>query len=711
MPSVGMRRSTRVFVPKLVAKDSDEVRNLRSTKQFSLHSVGDRILVMANTLDNTFGREVLLEMGNAALENNGGEDKRVDIVYTRKRRKLSSGNMFVSLAQSQFVNKKRMFGKKYFRKRWRNVAVSLVGKLVWEEKGYLDIVREISWGTTSILHVVVDSGCRSNGFRFTDFLVLVLSYMRKSRLRLSQLVAFMCSEPICQVFSQHGLHFFPPKGSFSRISSKRDVVSPGVCQIFAAKKFMPLFSVNFSAMPSWFMGVHVGILLRCLFPLNGPMMHLMGLAKTCHGVTDDEISLSCVSTEIVSCGGDVIGSEGLSVKKRKVEFVVRGSDSPGRGSFSRPNVNFRNIPKRRSSTRSRKARIPTSMRWHCDTLQDNLGKIIRSNNKRSGAVGSDSFEIENRLTSTSPLIPNHNQTIPVQSNPCSNLRDLRFTLDELSQNIDSASCSANVLVFESDKCYREEGVSVTLELSSSNEWCIMVYRQGSTRYTLKAEEMRPSIINRFTHAIIWTGANGWKLEFPDRRDWMVFKEIFNECRNRNYEVPSPRAIPVPGVYEVPSYDDIEFGHFVRPNDYIKSFNDELSRTLEKMTPIYDMDSDDVELLQNLSNGLCDGEHRAPEYQLSVRNFEFMIDVFEKGCYYSPSGTYEESTAVDVCQNLGSRDLVVAVHQHWLSKRKQKPLLRVFQLYPPPKRAQSMQEPTTRRKRSSIKQAHQYGKGK
>ncbi|KAF6148013.1 hypothetical protein GIB67_024188 [Kingdonia uniflora] len=680
MPSVGMRRSTRVFVPKLVAKDSDEARNLRSTKQFFSP---DRIL------DNT--RKVhLLEM----------EDKRIDIVYTRKRRKLLSGNMFVSsssLAQSQFVNKERMFGKKYFRKRWRNV-----------ELGYLDMVREISWGTTSILHVLVDT---SNGFRFTDFLVSVLSYMRKSRLRLSQLVAFMCSEPICQVFSQHGLHFFPPKGPFSRISSKRDVVSPGVCQIFAAKKFMPLFSVNFSAMPSWFMGVHVGILLRCLFPLNGPMMHLMGLAKTCHGVTDDEISLSCVPTEIVSCGGDVIGSDGLSVKKRKVEFVVRGSDSPGRGSFSRPNVNFRNIRKRRSSMRSRKARIPTSMRWHCGTLQDNLGKIIRSNNERSSAIGSDSFEIENRLTSSSPLIPNHSQTIPVQKNLCSNLRDLRFTLDELSQNIDSASCSANVLVFESDKCYREEGATVTLELSSSNEWCIMVYRQGSTRYTLKAEEMRPSIINRFTHAIIWTGANGWKLEFPDRRDWMVFKEIFNECRSRNYEVPSPRAIPVPGVYEVPSYDDIEFGHFVRPNDYIKSFNDELSRTLEKMTPIYDMDSDDVELLQNLSNGLCDGEHRAPEYQLSVRNFEFMIDVFEKGCYYSPSGTYEESTAVDVCQNLGSRDVVVAVHQHWLSKRKQKPLLRVFQLYPPPKKAQSMQEPTTRRKRSRIKQAHQYGKGK
>ncbi|KAK8638844.1 hypothetical protein V6N13_137253 [Hibiscus sabdariffa] len=86
-------------------------------------------------------------------------------------------------------------------------------------------------------------------------------------------------------------------------------------------------------------------------------------------------------------------------------------------------------------------------------------------------------------------------------------------------NVDSSRCSANILVIEPDICDKEKGAIVTLELSTSREWLLVVKKDGSTKYACKADrDISPSSCNRFTHAIIWTGDDDWKLEFVNGQD-------------------------------------------------------------------------------------------------------------------------------------------------------------------------------------------------
>ncbi|GAB2248659.1 hypothetical protein Droror1_Dr00008541, partial [Drosera rotundifolia] len=38
----------------------------------------------------------------------------------------------------------------------------------------------------------------------------------------------------------------------------------------------------------------------------------------------------------------------------------------------------------------------------------------------------------------------------------------------------------------------------------------------------------PGSVNRFTHAMMWKGGKKWALEFPDRSQWALFKEMHEE---------------------------------------------------------------------------------------------------------------------------------------------------------------------------------------
>ncbi|GMP22344.1 hypothetical protein CsSME_00000402 [Camellia sinensis var. sinensis] len=193
--------------------------------------------------------------------------------------------------------------------------------------------------------------------------------------------------------------------------------------------------------------------------------------------------------------------------------------------------------------------------------------------------------------------------------------------------------------------------------------------------------MRPCSCNRVTNDIIWTeDNNNWKLEFPDRRDWLIFKELYKECSNRNVQVPSGNIIPVPGVYEVSGYADSSNVDFRRPISYISVKDDELSRALAKRTANYDMDSDDEEWLRTLNNESFAAGNEQWEH-ISEEIFELIIDAFEKAFYCSPDDYSDEKAAVDLCLDLERKEVVEAVYNYWLKKRKQKrsALIRVFQV--------------------------------
>ncbi|CAA6673588.1 unnamed protein product [Spirodela intermedia] len=295
-------------------------------------------------------------------------------------------------------------------------------------------------------------------------------------------------------------------------------------------------------------------------------------------------------------------------------------------------------------------------------------------------------------------------------NSIKRMKEPKTAFAEAKQNVDGLSCSTNILVIEADRCWREDGAKVVLELSSSSEWCIVVKLGDSTRFMHKAQEMKPSSSNRFTHATIWTGENGWKLEFYDKNDWNVFKELHKECIERNLQGIPTRIVPVPGVREVPGYEESCPSHFARPDSYIHVENDEVDRVLMSESASYDMDSGDEEWLERLNTSLSCGDVDRSSL-ISKDDFEKIISAFEKAAYSHPDDVSDQGAAAALCSQFGNLRTVGDVYDYWMKKRRQKhsALIRVFQGQPPRKR-QPTQKPLLRKKRSFKRQGSHAGRG-
>ncbi|KAI3807636.1 hypothetical protein L1987_23568 [Smallanthus sonchifolius] len=316
------------------------------------------------------------------------------------------------------------------------------------------------------------------------------------------------------------------------------------------------------------------------------------------------------------------------------------------------------------------------------------------------------------LNSGGGLVQDGVPFFPIKSNP-ENSKSIRRASfkepKESTQYIDSASCNASILVIESDRCRREKGAVITLEMSGPNNWFLVVKRDGVERFQVEARNvMRPCFCNRATHALIWAGGDeSWKLEFPNRQDWFIFKELYRECSERTVQVQSSLAsiIPVPQVNEVSGYADEEYVPFKMPDLYIRSRGDEVSRILEKSDPVYEMDYDDDEWL----NKYNDGHHS----WVNEDTFEKIIDAFERGIYCSPEDYSDVTKAVDRCLMLASKDVLEAVYGYWMAKRKKKhsALVQVFELYKPKNNEQLNLKAVLRKKRSFRQRGTQAGRGK
>ncbi|KAF8395361.1 hypothetical protein HHK36_019307 [Tetracentron sinense] len=755
MPSVGMRRSTRVFA-KTVVKDAVGARVLRSGRRLwsesgdgklirgvdgdewflLLNNSGDSVEVprcKSNGWSEEF-RELKVDImdvdGEIELQEesvnrgNGVFDSSVDrmygVVYHRKRTRFSLQKF--DLSENRGL-KDRMYGIPFVRKQRRkkqrmgsSVVESFSRTGLAESRKELQVpaenwALEVRFRESKAMLAVVIEYCSSSSCQFTRFLNSVLSFMMRARVSLPELSAFMCSDPITHVFASHGIHFLP---DLPCINNWQNGSSPsGICQIFGARRFTPLFSLNFSAVPLSFMYLHSSMFLRSMYILDVPTTSSMGSHQQLQRLTDSEKRLSCILTDIDISGSRHMSSGNTYGKRKVVDLVVGDPNLAAQSELCRHNSNSRDVRKR-SSMRSGRVKSPSPVDLH----------------KSSGAITSDFISSRDNCISFSSPVSNHEHKKPVQKSSTKNIRELKSTLVEWRQNMDSLCCSANILVIESDKCHREEGANVMLEYSASKQWFLSVKTEGSMRYFHKAHDvLRPCTANRFTHAIVWTGGNGWKLEFSDRRDWLIFKELYRECCDRNVRATAVRIIPVPGVHEVSGYGDSICVPFARPDSYITVNGDEVSRAMTKMTANYDIDYEDEKWLNQLNNEF--NAENGILKQLSVEIFELMVDVFEKAFYCNPDDVSDEKTATNLCLNLGTRDVVVAVYNYWLKKREQKhlPLVRVFQLLlwavyngfvlvwlwslcHPPRRAHLIQKPFLRKRRSlKRRQASQFGKGK
>lgn len=718
MPSVGMRRTTRVFG---VVKGLDGARVLRSGRRLwressegkirrgndgdewyklmdnfggglnseenGWHEVGSKrgvVVDAAKTGGKTAMPKSRKKTAPIDCNDHSSVDKRFGAVYSRKRRKLDAKNSDFSENNKRGCSDDRMYGLHFVRRkrRKRRSESPVVDAGTCSSD---DVSRR-----SQVLIVGVESSC-SNACWLSVFLNSVLGYMKRARIRLRELSAFLLSESITDAFSLHGIRF-----SLDLLCSSKS----GICKIFGARQLTPLFSADFSALPLCFIYMHSSMLLRSERLLFVLVIRSENLNVDDEPLTDSEDNLLCTPSMDDLPDSEFVASRDDNLLNRSVLHPIVGAPKLSRrNALCRNGLNSRSIRgksirRKRSSLRSRRARNP-SLSVH----------------KAYGYFGSEFFSIRNDRSPLSSSVSARGAREAVKSKLVENIKDLKSTAVGLAEDMESTCCSANILVIESDRCYREERANIMLELSSSNQWFLVVKRDGLTRYSHKAENvMRPCASNRFTHDIIWTMEDGWKLEFPNRGDWFIFKELYKECSHRNLQAPVEKFIPVPGVLEVSGYGDSCDAPFLRPDSYITLDGDEVSRALANRTSNYDMDSEDEEWLNQFNNESCAGNDLYEH--VTEDNFELMFDAFEKAFYCSPDDYSDEKAASSLCPDLGRREVIQAVYKYWIKKRKQKrsALVSFFQGHQP-RRSQLSTESVLRKKRSFKRQPSQCARGK
>ncbi|KAL0403422.1 UNVERIFIED_CONTAM: hypothetical protein Sradi_1983000 [Sesamum radiatum] len=632
MPSVGMRRTTRVFGARVLRsgrrlwtephEGSKYVRAAHGENKWTElidnsadggGDAGDHRKDMWQDNENSAFVDMTAEarteerVSEGMMEAND-VDRMCGIVYRRKRMRMELG-----------LTEDKRYGKKFVRKQWRKKSRATESFEICGD--FWDSVSR-----SQELAIVVTGSSYDYGYWVACFLNSLLSYMTRVRIGMRRLRAFVLSKPIFDAYSSCGVLFLQDS-----ITAK----NPGICIISGSRSLIPLISVDFTLIPSFFVCMQTSMHLRCAHLACLLVAHSRDIYENDEKVADlvddaGETSFQipwrdhrdCVSVASqISPERDISYTDAFECGNETSESRALSHSAVGLPKSALRNLqlrNSRNIQKRRSSLRRKRGRPPSAFRAQ----------------KASGALSSDFSELE---TTASNYLLQH------------------------------------LVAF-------------------------LGAQGGIKRYSLTAQKvMRPSCSNRFTHAVIWTADGGWKLEFPNKQDWSVFKELYKECSDRNIQSPAASFIPVPEVQEVSSPVDTSYMPYVRPDSYITVKDDELIRALVKKNAIYDMDSDDEEWLAKLNDDLYTGKELRE--RVKPESFELIIDALEKGLHYNPDEQFDEQAAYEFCMHLERREVIEAIRNYWIKKRKQKrsALVRIFQLYQP-RRTQVIPKSILRKKK-------------
>lgn len=447
--------------------------------------------------------------------------------------------------------------------------------------------------------------------------------------------------------------------------------------IYSTRESLPLIFLNFHSLPSYFMSLHLAYLLSSQYLPHTLSAYLTGLNKKPNQETecDDNVSPVHMDTDFSGISLSVSASPAANRKALSaVETSAFVAQSEGLARSSK----LRKLQRRRSflgQSRVQKISSVDSTSTLCSpengarSLADPLH--VRNLEPFDEAFVSSTDKVTSNSTGCHLKLMEASKRSHGEQ-----MKEIKAALSDLKQNIDSVQCNANILVTAGDRCWREEGAEVLLELSSSGDSVLAVKIGGNLRYLHRPQDMKYTV-NRFNHAYMWIGDDGWRLEFFEKWDWLTFKELHAECRQRNNhpkEDLSVKIIPVPVFKDVPAYEDDNDSGFERPEQYIRmKHDDEILRATVSKVPYYDMDSGDDEWLKqhNASSSSC----------LLEDTFERMMFTFEKNAYYSSSNVTSFEREPNNHEELGAKDIVAGVYDYWLKKRKQKraPLVRVFQV--------------------------------
>ncbi|KAL3498342.1 hypothetical protein ACH5RR_041074 [Cinchona calisaya] len=282
----------------------------------------------------------------------------------------------------------------------------------------------------------------------------------------------------------------------------------------------------------------------------------------------------------------------------------------------------------------------------------------------------------------SSIHKSHNQrAFPYKRIRRSNEKQISDSLRSYNKNLELLSCDANVLVTLRDKGWRECGARIVLELADQNEWRLAVNVSGITKYSYKVNHiLQPGSTNRYTHAMMWKGGKDWVLEFPDRSQWVIFKEMHEECHNRNIRAASVKNIPIPGVHLTLESDDYVTNVLSICNSakYYRQVESDVDMAINPLHALYDMDSDDEDWILENSESLCTDKNKYNE--ISCELFEKMIDMLEKLAYSQQRDQFTVAELEGLMVGIDSMELIKGIYEHWWQKRQRKgmPLIRHFQ---------------------------------
>lgn len=462
----------------------------------------------------------------------------------------------------------------------------------------------------------------------------------------------------------------------------------GWCALHGAKKSEPLVSVIFSALPSYFWSLHSAVALDSMYlpavirqssplvrvseeiyrhtPLYGDYgAHSTGTAKPTADVSSDE---PCRAVQDYIPLEQVAGLVAHDLRLKKHQRKRRSMRHPRNRRRITSRLPYNGIGMKQSA-----AAIQTEVKLP-SIRQEPPFELVQP--KAELEISLDLLENMDESDVSTPMGLTRRKRSSLKS-PVDRMNE-RLALAEARQNIDSVHSKANLLIIEADRCRREEGAEVMLELSQTNKWCIVVKIQGNTRCTLKPSDSRSHIINRHTQAYIWAVNDALKLEFTDKWDWLLFKELHAVGRERNSQ---RETVPIPGVREVS--DDMKgivADPFSRPvPDYIRVEDDEVVRALCQDS-IYDMDSEDERWLIQF-NHADSNQNSSQRSHISYEDFERIISIFEKDAYNNPQGTNDLGELLPRYPVLGKDENVHDVYEYWTNKRSKRaaPLLRIFQV--------------------------------
>ncbi|KAE8687126.1 Enhancer of polycomb-like transcription factor protein, putative isoform 5 [Hibiscus syriacus] len=251
------------------------------------------------------------------------------------------------------------------------------------------------------------------------------------------------------------------------------------------------------------------------------------------------------------------------------------------------------------------------------------------------------------------------------------------------RNLELLSCDANVLITIGDRGRREIGVQVVLEHFDHNGWKLAVKVSGSTRYSYKAHQfLQPGSTNRFTHAMMWKGGKDWILEFTDRSQWALFKEMHEECYNRNVRAASVKNIPIPGVRLIEEYDEnaMEMTFVHCSSKYLDQVENDVEMALDPSRVLYDMDSDDEQWISRIRKSSESDIGNSLEFSDDM--FEKVMDMFEKAAYTEQCTQFTSEEIQELMAGVGSLKVITTIYGHWQQKRQRVGMPLIRHLQPP-----------------------------